>query len=97
MLAEQATNASRLTALHACHFLLLLLISQTTSLYTPATPLPQLEAIINDKVKEEAPLFGFEQEYTMLAKGGHIYGERGAETGGCAAMHGLHWHSSQGL
>ncbi|KAI7843486.1 hypothetical protein COHA_002962 [Chlorella ohadii] len=34
----------------------------------------KLEAIINDKVKEEAPLFGFEQEYTMLAKGGHIYG-----------------------
>lgn len=41
---------------------------------TPPHP-PQLEAIINDKVKEEAPLFGFEQEYTMLAKGGHIYGE----------------------
>lgn len=42
---------------------------------------PQLEAIINDKVKEEAPLFGFEQEYTMLAKGGHIYGEAGRKHG----------------
>jgi len=34
-----------------------------------------LEAIINDKVKAERPLFGFEQEYTMLGKGGaHPYG-----------------------
>ncbi len=32
-------------------------------------PAPQLEAIINDAVKAEAPLFGFEQEYTMLSKG----------------------------
>lgn len=47
------------------------------SLPAPPPPRPpQLEAIINDKVKEEAPLFGFEQEYTMLAKGGHIYGAR---------------------
>ncbi len=29
-----------------------------------------LEAIINDTVKAEKPLFGFEQEYTMLSKGG---------------------------
>lgn len=50
----------------------------TTHPSHPSTPSPpQLEAIINDKVKEEAPLFGFEQEYTMLAKGGHIYGEAG--------------------
>ena len=34
-----------------------------------------LAAIINDKVKAERPLFGFEQEYTMLGKGGaHPYG-----------------------
>ena len=42
----------------------------------PPHPCPclQLAAIINDTVKGEAPLFGFEQEYTMLSKGGHIYG-----------------------
>jgi hypothetical protein len=27
-----------------------------------------LAALIDDKVKAEAPLFGFEQEYTMLSK-----------------------------
>ena len=32
-------------------------------------------------MKAEAPLFGFEQEYTMLAKGGHIYGEGEAAVG----------------
>lgn len=34
----------------------------------------QLEAIINDKVTAEAPLFGFEQEYTMLGDDGRVYG-----------------------
>ncbi|EFN56917.1 hypothetical protein CHLNCDRAFT_143431 [Chlorella variabilis] len=40
----------------------------------PTNTRAKLEAIINDTVKAEAPLFGFEQEYTMLSKGGHVYG-----------------------
>lgn len=40
----------------------------------PTNSRAKLEAIINDKVKAEAPLFGFEQEYTMLSKGGYIHG-----------------------
>jgi glutamine synthetase len=34
----------------------------------------KLAAIIDEKVEKEAPLFGFEQEYTMLAKDGSVYG-----------------------
>jgi glutamine synthetase len=33
-----------------------------------------LESIINDKVRAEACLFGFEQEYTMLGDNGHVFG-----------------------
>lgn len=33
-----------------------------------------LESIINDKVRAEACLFGFEQEYTMLGENGHVFG-----------------------
>ncbi|DBA69172.1 TPA: putative glutamine synthetase glutamine amidotransferase [Trebouxia sp. C0005] len=34
----------------------------------------KLEALIDDKVRAEAPLYGFEQEYTLLTKGGQPYG-----------------------
>jgi glutamine synthetase len=34
----------------------------------PTNTRSPLEAIINDNVAKEAPLFGFEQEYTMLQK-----------------------------
>lgn len=41
----------------------------------PSNTRAMLEALINDKVKAEAPLFGFEQEYTMMGKGGAtVYG-----------------------
>ncbi|KAI3435027.1 hypothetical protein D9Q98_003079 [Chlorella vulgaris] len=41
----------------------------------PTNTRAKLAAIINDKVKAEACLFGFEQEYTMMAKGGQaVYG-----------------------
>lgn len=33
-----------------------------------------LAALMNDAVRAEAPLFGFEQEYTMLNKGGGVHG-----------------------
>ncbi len=33
-----------------------------------------LAAIIDEAVEKEAPLYGFEQEYTMLGKNGSIYG-----------------------
>lgn len=33
----------------------------------------QLRGVINDKVKDEDPLYGFEQEYTMLEKDGRPY------------------------
>ena len=35
----------------------------------PTNTRSPLAALIDDKVTAEAPLFGFEQEYTMLAKG----------------------------
>jgi hypothetical protein len=35
----------------------------------PTNTRAQLAALINEKVEQEAPLFGFEQEYTMLNKG----------------------------
>jgi len=33
-----------------------------------------LNELIDSKVEAEAPLYGFEQEYTMLTKGGNVYG-----------------------
>lgn len=35
----------------------------------PTNTRSQLAALIDEKVEKEAPLFGFEQEYTMLSKG----------------------------
>jgi glutamine synthetase len=41
----------------------------------PTNTRAQLAALINDKVEAEAPLFGFEQEYTMLSQGtGRVLG-----------------------
>lgn len=57
---------------------------------TPSLPCPQLEAIINDTVKAEAPLFGFEQEYTMLSKG---EGEPGGPTCQAACRSTPHRHA----
>lgn len=34
----------------------------------------KLEALIDDKVRAEKPWYGFEQEYTLLTKGGQPYG-----------------------
>lgn len=41
----------------------------------PSNTRAPLAAICDERVEKEAPLFGFEQEYTMLQKGsGNIYG-----------------------
>ncbi|KAF6261552.1 glutamine synthetase [Scenedesmus sp. NREL 46B-D3] len=41
----------------------------------PTNTRAQLAALINEKVEQEAPLFGFEQEYTMLKQGtGNVIG-----------------------
>eukprot|EP01025_Chloroclados_australasicus_P055756 TRINITY_DN682_c0_g1_i1.p1 TRINITY_DN682_c0_g1~~TRINITY_DN682_c0_g1_i1.p1 ORF type:complete len:414 (-),score=41.21 TRINITY_DN682_c0_g1_i1:307-1458(-) len=40
----------------------------------PSNTRAQLAELIDGNVEAEAPLYGFEQEYTMLTKGGNVYG-----------------------
>jgi glutamine synthetase len=49
-------------------------VMDSTGAPHPTNTRNMLESIINDKVRAEAPLFGFEQEYTMLGDNGHVFG-----------------------